>query len=118
MSDELPINHVEAKELAEAKQLESNLARCYLDLVLRLQAAELKFELACKTLGGEIERYRNGRDAAQSRLDRAVSQAHLLLQWATGQAERDLIELVRILRGTENAILERAVERLAKNSDG
>lgn len=38
------MNHGEARELAELKKMESNLARCYLDLVQQLEKAQREAE--------------------------------------------------------------------------
>lgn len=64
MSDELIINHEEAKELAACNAENSNLARCYLDLVSRLEAADNRIKALETTHEHHAQRTRD----AESRL--------------------------------------------------
>lgn len=52
---EAVVNHIEAKELAESRQENSNLARCYLDLSRQLAEAQAELALWRASFPGSAE---------------------------------------------------------------
>jgi len=90
MSDELPINHEEAKELAEAKQLESNLARCYLNLAYRLSSEEIAHAQTVANFQSMVASWADERSSLMGRLDSATQNHESQLGIMRAQRERIL----------------------------
>lgn len=85
-------NHAEAKELAEYKKENSNLARCYLDLSRQLAEAQQRSDLnaaALECYSTEQARLRKELAEAQGVIERQRKGLEAAEQWLSGWASAE-----------------------------